>query len=259
MMVKKARLPPRECQSQGHECDHDSVRDRSVRDCGRYSRDQRDRNHHRSSYSDGDGEARPWKEGQGFWPKHTLSSSDRSRSRSPVHRTESDKPRISPFGKAPEPSYLAKLKDLYGDATKQTQRTMSVMVEAARILEPKRWSDWEAQGGGECWMKHHKIASVSCTIKDLGLSSATAGVAYKKWSCSACSVVYFSATPPLGYHTLSNCTHPWIPISICFYENGQNQFGPVSLVHQKSIGYNLKNKNFEKMKSEKMSDKLFSI
>jgi hypothetical protein len=29
-------------------------------------------------------------------------------------------------------------------------------------------------------MKHHKIASVSCTIKDLGLSSATAGVAYKK-------------------------------------------------------------------------------
>jgi hypothetical protein len=41
-------------------------------------------------------------------------------------------------------------------------------------------------------------------------------------------------------------------------ENQQNQFGPISSVHQKSVGYNFKNSKFnflKKQKSKKLNDK----
>ncbi|WVZ62304.1 hypothetical protein U9M48_012068 [Paspalum notatum var. saurae] len=118
-----ARSPPRKRRSRSREHDHDSERDRSDRDRGRYkdrehdrhTRDHshRDRDHHRSAYSDRDDERRGREKrdrdsGRSGRPSTRRS---RSRSRSPV------KHRSSPFGKAPESSNLAKLKDLYGDAT----------------------------------------------------------------------------------------------------------------------------------------------
>lgn len=123
-----ARSPPRKRRSQSRERDHDSERDRSDRDRGRYmdrehdrhARDHRDRGHHRSSYSDRDGERRSRERRDRDSDRSGRSSTrrSRSRSRSPVRgRTDGDKHRSSPFGKAPESSNLAKLKDLYGDAT----------------------------------------------------------------------------------------------------------------------------------------------
>lgn len=120
----RARSPPRKRRSRSRERDHDSERDRSDRDRGsykdrdydRHARDRRDRDHHRSSYSDRDGERR----GRDKRDRDSERSGRPStrRSRSPIRgRTEGDKHRSSPFGKAPESSNLAKLKDLYGDAT----------------------------------------------------------------------------------------------------------------------------------------------
>ncbi|CAN6179448.1 unnamed protein product [Urochloa humidicola] len=122
----RARSPPRKHQSQSREHDHDSERDRSDRDRGRYkdrdhdrhARDYRDRDHHRSSYSDRYGEKRGREKRDRDSDRGGRSSTHRSRSRSPVRgRSDGDKHRSSPFGKAPESSNLAKLKDLYGDAT----------------------------------------------------------------------------------------------------------------------------------------------
>ncbi|KAJ1288168.1 hypothetical protein BS78_02G069700 [Paspalum vaginatum] len=119
-----ARSPPRKRRSRSRERDHDFERDRSDRDRGRYkdrehdrhARDHRDRDHHRSAYSDRDGERRGREKRDRDSDRSGRRS--RSRSRSPVHgRTDNDKHRSSPFGKAPESSNLAKLKDLYGDAT----------------------------------------------------------------------------------------------------------------------------------------------
>ncbi|CAL5044697.1 unnamed protein product [Urochloa decumbens] len=126
----RARSPPRKRRSQSRERDHHSERDRSDRDRGsykdrdhdRHARDHRDRNHHRSSYSDRDGERRGREKRDRDSDRSGRSSArrsrSRSRSRSPVRgRTDGDKHRFSPFGRAPESSNLAKLKDLYGDAT----------------------------------------------------------------------------------------------------------------------------------------------
>ncbi|RLN12381.1 pre-mRNA-splicing factor 38B-like [Panicum miliaceum] len=128
----RARSPPRKRRSRSreHDHDHDSERDRSDRDRGRYkdrdhdrhARDHRDRDHHQSSYSDRDGERRGRekrdRDSDRSGRSITRKSRSRSRSRSPVRgRTDGDKHRSSPFGKAPESSNLAKLKDLYGDAT----------------------------------------------------------------------------------------------------------------------------------------------
>ncbi|CAN6166562.1 unnamed protein product [Urochloa humidicola] len=122
----RAKSPPRKRRSRSHERDHDSERDRSDRDRGRYkdrdhdrhARDYRDRDHHRSSYLDRDGERRGREKRDRDSDRGGRSSTHRSRSRSPVHgRIDGDKHRSSPFGKAPESSNLAKLKDLYGDAT----------------------------------------------------------------------------------------------------------------------------------------------
>ncbi|CAL5036653.1 unnamed protein product [Urochloa decumbens] len=124
----RARSPPRKRRSQSRERDHHSERDRSDRDRGsykdrdhdRHARDHRDRNHHRSSYSDRDGERRGREKRDRDSDRSGRSSArrSRSRSRSPVRgRTDGDKHRSSPFGRAPESSNLAKLKDLYGDAT----------------------------------------------------------------------------------------------------------------------------------------------
>ncbi|CAN6215169.1 unnamed protein product [Urochloa humidicola] len=122
----RAKSPPRKRRSRSHERDHDSERDRSDRDRGRYkdrdhdrhARDYRDRDHHRSSYSDRDGERRGREKRDRDSDRGGRSSTHRSWSRSPVRsRTDGDKHRSSPFGKAPESSNLAKLKDLYGDAT----------------------------------------------------------------------------------------------------------------------------------------------
>ncbi|CAL5045701.1 unnamed protein product [Urochloa decumbens] len=122
----RARSPPRKRRSQSHERDHHSERDRSDRDRGsykdrdhdRHARDHRDRNHHRSSYSDREGERRGREKRDRDSDRSGRSSARRSRSRSPVRgRTDGDKHRSSPFGRAPESSNLAKLKDLYGDAT----------------------------------------------------------------------------------------------------------------------------------------------
>jgi pre-mRNA-splicing factor 38B len=119
---ENARSSQMKRRSQGHERDHDSERDRLDRDrgSGRYSRDRRDRDHHRSSYSDRDGERRGRERRDRDSDQNIRASTGRSRSRSPARRSESDKPRSSPFGKAPEPSNLAQLKDLYGDATNTT-------------------------------------------------------------------------------------------------------------------------------------------
>ncbi|EMS52731.1 hypothetical protein TRIUR3_17316 [Triticum urartu] len=88
-----AKSPPRKHRSQSRERSRDIERDRSDRDRGR-----RDRDSDRNGRSSG--------------------RRSRSRSRSPSRgRTNGDSHRSSPFGKAPEPSNLAKLKDLYGDAT----------------------------------------------------------------------------------------------------------------------------------------------
>ncbi|KAG2609333.1 pre-mRNA splicing factor SR-like 1 [Panicum virgatum] len=122
----RARSPPRKRRSQSHEHDHDAERDRSDRDRGRYkdrehdrhARDHRDQDHHRSRYSDRDGERRGREKRDRDSDRSGRSITRRSRSRSPVRgRTDGDKHRSSPFGKAPESSNLAKLKDLYGDAT----------------------------------------------------------------------------------------------------------------------------------------------
>ncbi|CAL5050794.1 unnamed protein product [Urochloa decumbens] len=122
----RARSPPRKRRSQSRERDHHSERDRSDRDRGsykdrdhdRHARDHRDRNHHRSSYSDRDGERRGREKRDSDRSGRSSARRSRSRSRSPVRgRTDGDKHRSSPFGRAPESSNLAKLKDLYGDAT----------------------------------------------------------------------------------------------------------------------------------------------
>jgi len=122
----RARSPPRKRRSQSHEHDHDAERDRSDRDRGRYKDrehdrhacDHRDQDHHRSRYSDRDGERRGREKRDRDSDRSGRSITRRSRSRSPVRgRTDGDKHRSSPFGKAPESSNLAKLKDLYGDAT----------------------------------------------------------------------------------------------------------------------------------------------
>ncbi|KAF8732833.1 hypothetical protein HU200_015177 [Digitaria exilis] len=120
----RARSPSRKRRSRSREHDLDSERDRSDRDRGRYkdrehdrhTRDHRDRDHHRSSYSDRDGDRRSRERRDRDSDRSGRSSTHRSRS--PVRgRTDGDKHRSSPFGKAPESSNLAKLKDLYGDAT----------------------------------------------------------------------------------------------------------------------------------------------
>ncbi|RLM55261.1 pre-mRNA-splicing factor 38B-like [Panicum miliaceum] len=124
----RARSPPRKHRSRSRERDHDSERDRSDCDRGRYkdrdhdrhARDHRDRDHHRSSYSDRDGErrGREKRDRDSDRSGRSITHRSRSRSRSLVHgRTDGDNHRSSPFGKAPESSNLAKLKDLYGDAT----------------------------------------------------------------------------------------------------------------------------------------------
>ncbi|TVU12687.1 hypothetical protein EJB05_46341, partial [Eragrostis curvula] len=121
----RARSPKKH---QSRERERDSETDRSDRDRGRYkdrengrhARDRRDQDHHRSSYSDRDGERRDRarRDMDSDRNRHSSTRRSRSRSRSPDRgRTESDKPRSSPFGRVPEPSNLAKLKDLYGDAT----------------------------------------------------------------------------------------------------------------------------------------------
>ena len=122
----RARSPPRKHRSRSRERDHDSERDRSDRDRGRYkdrdhdrhARDHRDQDHHRSSYSGRDGERRGREKRDRDSDRSGRSITHRSRSRSPVSgRIDGDKHRSSPFGKVPESSNLAKLKDLYGDAT----------------------------------------------------------------------------------------------------------------------------------------------
>ncbi|XP_066370984.1 pre-mRNA splicing factor SR-like 1 [Miscanthus floridulus] len=121
-----AKSPPRKHRTRSSERDHDSERDRSDRDRGRYkdrehdryARDHRDQDHHLQSYSDRDDERRGREKRDWDSDRNRHSSSRRSRSRSPVRgRADGDKHRSSPFGRAPESSNLAKLKDLYGDAT----------------------------------------------------------------------------------------------------------------------------------------------
>nr|BAJ90814.1 predicted protein [Hordeum vulgare subsp. vulgare] len=123
-----AKSPPRKHRSQSRERSRDTERDRSDRDRGRYkdrehgwqSRDNRDRDYRRSSYSDRDVERRGHERRDRDSDRNGRSSGrrSRSRSRSPSRgRTNGDSHRSSPFGKAPESSNLAKLKDLYGDAT----------------------------------------------------------------------------------------------------------------------------------------------
>lgn len=133
-----ARSPSRKRRSRSREHGRDFERDRSDRDRGRYkdrehdrhtrdhrdrehdrhTRDHRDRDHHRSSYSDRDGDRRGREKRDRDSDRSGRSSTHRSRSRSPDRgRADGDKHRSSPFGKAPESSNLAKLKDLYGDAT----------------------------------------------------------------------------------------------------------------------------------------------
>ena len=123
-----AKSPTRKHRSQSRERSRDTERDRSDRDRGRYkdreqgrqSRDSRDRDYHRSSYSERDVERRGRDRRDRDSDRNGRSSAhrSRSRSRSPNRgRTNGDSHRSSPFGKAPESSNLAKLKDLYGDAT----------------------------------------------------------------------------------------------------------------------------------------------
>ncbi|KAL5211318.1 hypothetical protein ABZP36_022165 [Zizania latifolia] len=127
---ERARSSPRRCRSQSRERDHDSERGRSDRDHGRHkdrehdrhARDDRDRDYHRSSYSSRDVDRQGRERRDRDSDRHRRSSSHRSRSRSRSRspnrgRTEREKHRSSPFSKPPEPSNLAKLKDLYGDAT----------------------------------------------------------------------------------------------------------------------------------------------
>jgi pre-mRNA-splicing factor 38B len=125
-----AKSPPRKHRSQSRELSRDIERDRSDRDRdrgrykdrehGRRSHDVRDRDYHRSSYSERDVDRRGRDRRDRDSDRNGRSSSrrSRSRSRSPSRgRTNGDSHRSSPFGKAPESSNLAKLKDLYGDAT----------------------------------------------------------------------------------------------------------------------------------------------
>ena len=123
-----AKSPPRKRRSRSRERNHDSERDRLDRDRGKYkdrehdrqTRDNRDRDYHRSSYSNRDVERRGRERRDRDTDRNGRSSAhrSRSRSRSPNRgRTNGDNHRSSPFGRAPESSNLAKLKDLYGDAT----------------------------------------------------------------------------------------------------------------------------------------------
>ncbi|KAL5224428.1 hypothetical protein ABZP36_011067 [Zizania latifolia] len=125
---ERARCSPRRRRSRSCERVHDSERDHSDRDRGkhkdrehdRHARDDRDRNYHRSSYSsrDVDRQGRERRDRDSDRHGRSVARRSRSRSRSPNRgRAESEKHRSSPFGKPPEPSNLAKLKDLYGDAT----------------------------------------------------------------------------------------------------------------------------------------------
>uniref|UniRef100_A0A0E0PTE6 Pre-mRNA-splicing factor 38 n=1 Tax=Oryza rufipogon TaxID=4529 RepID=A0A0E0PTE6_ORYRU len=125
---ERARSSPRRRQSRSRERDHDSERDRSDRDRGRHkdrehdrhAREDRDRDYRRSSYSSRDVDRQGRERRDRDSDRHGRSSArrSRSRSRSPNHgRTEGENHRSSPFGRPPEPSNLAKLKDLYGDAT----------------------------------------------------------------------------------------------------------------------------------------------
>ncbi|EEE65071.1 hypothetical protein OsJ_20096 [Oryza sativa Japonica Group] len=121
-----ARSSPRRRRSRSHERDHDSERDRSDRDRGRHkdrehdrhAREDRDRDYRRSSYSSRNVDRQGRERRDRDSDRHGRSSARRSRSRSPNRgRTEGENHRSSPFGRPPEPSNLAKLKDLYGDAT----------------------------------------------------------------------------------------------------------------------------------------------
>lgn len=125
----RAKSPPRKRRSESRERNRgETERDRSDRDRGRYndreqgrqSRDSRDRDYHRSSYAERDVERRGHERRDRNSDRNGRSSAhrSRSRSRSPSRgRTNGDHRRASPFGKAPESSNLAKLKDLYGDAS----------------------------------------------------------------------------------------------------------------------------------------------
>uniref|UniRef100_A0A0D9WLP6 Pre-mRNA-splicing factor 38 n=1 Tax=Leersia perrieri TaxID=77586 RepID=A0A0D9WLP6_9ORYZ len=125
---ERPRSSPRRRRSRSREHDHNSQRDRSDRDRGRHkdrehdrhARDDRDRDYRRSSYSSRDVDRQDRERRDRDSDRYGRSSTrrSRSRSRSPSRgRTEGAKHRSSPFGKPPEPSNLAKLKDLYGDAT----------------------------------------------------------------------------------------------------------------------------------------------
>ncbi|EEC79973.1 hypothetical protein OsI_21598 [Oryza sativa Indica Group] len=125
---ERARSSPRRRRSRSHERDHDSERDRSDRDRGRHkdrehdrhAREDRDRDYRRSSYSSRNVDRQGRERRDRDSDRHGRSSArrSRSRSRSPNRgRTEGENHRSSPFGRPPEPSNLAKLKDLYGDAT----------------------------------------------------------------------------------------------------------------------------------------------
>lgn len=127
----RAKSPPMKHRSRSSERDHDSERERSDRERGngryykdrepdRHAREHRDRDHRRSDYSNRDGETRgrERRDRDSDRSRHASVRRSRSRSRSPVRgRSDGDKHRSSPFGRAPESSNLAKLKDLYGDAT----------------------------------------------------------------------------------------------------------------------------------------------
>uniref|UniRef100_A0A0E0DWQ1 Pre-mRNA-splicing factor 38 n=1 Tax=Oryza meridionalis TaxID=40149 RepID=A0A0E0DWQ1_9ORYZ len=125
---ERARSSPRRRRSRSRERDHNSERDRSDRDRGRHkdrehdrhAREDRDRDYRRSSYSGRDADRQGRERRDRDSDRHGRSSArrSRSRSRSPNRgRTEGENHRSSPFGRPPEPSNLAKLKDLYGDAT----------------------------------------------------------------------------------------------------------------------------------------------
>ncbi|AQL02170.1 Pre-mRNA splicing factor SR-like 1 [Zea mays] len=125
----RAKSPPMKHRSRSSERDHDLERERSDRERGsgryykdrepdRHAREHRDRDHRRSDYSNRDGETRGRERRDRDSDRSRHASVRRSRSRSPVRgRSDGDKHRSSPFGRAPELSNLAKLKDLYGDAT----------------------------------------------------------------------------------------------------------------------------------------------
>ncbi|XP_006655779.1 pre-mRNA splicing factor SR-like 1 [Oryza brachyantha] len=120
---ERARSPKRHrSQSREHDSEHDrSDRDRDRhKDRGhdRHSRDDRDRDYRRPSYSSRDDDRQGRERRDRDSDRHGRSSARRSRSRSPNRsRADGEKHRSSPFGKPPESSNLAKLKDLYGDAT----------------------------------------------------------------------------------------------------------------------------------------------